>query len=62
MISLKDAAKKLGVTERRMRTLCAEGRVVGAKKIGGSWILPTSPQVVAGARVRPGILKFKRKK
>lgn len=62
MISLKDAAEKLGVTERRLRVLCAEGRVIGAKKIGGSWILPSSPQVVAGSRTRPGVLKVKKKK
>jgi len=35
-----EAAKRLGLTERRIRQLCEEGRLLGAAKIGGSWVIP----------------------
>lgn len=55
MISVKEAAALLNnISERRVRTLCAEGRIKGAKKISGVWLLPDKPQVTAAARVRAG--------
>ena len=34
IITAKEAAKKWGICERRVRILCVEGRIDGAKKIG----------------------------
>jgi predicted site-specific integrase-resolvase len=52
-ISAADAAKLLGVTDKRIRVLCNQGRIVGAKLISGVWILPANPIVKKGNRYRP---------
>ena len=62
MISIKDASPIIGVVERRLRLLCAQGRVLGAQKIGGSWIVPKPITVLASARSRPGKINFKNQK
>lgn len=36
-----DAAEALGVSGRRIRQLLEEGRVRGAEKISGVWLVPT---------------------
>jgi len=38
MWSTKEAAKELGISERRVRKLLAEGRIKG-RKIAGTWIV-----------------------
>ena len=40
MIGTKKAAELLGISDRRVRKLIAQGRVHGACKIGGSWVIP----------------------
>lgn len=54
MISLTFAASLLGVSTRRLRTLCEAGRVPGATKVGRVWILPDAPVVTKAERTRPG--------
>ena len=41
-ISAKEAAIKLGITERWIQQLCKDGRVEGAKRFGtqGIWLVP----------------------
>ncbi len=39
-ISCSDAAKKWGISERRVQILCKENRIEGAFKIGYMWLLP----------------------
>lgn len=41
MIGTTQAAKLLNVSARRVRKLIAQGRVHGAYKIGGNWVIPT---------------------
>ncbi|MGB3635969.1 MAG: helix-turn-helix domain-containing protein [Rivularia sp. (in: cyanobacteria)] len=41
MIGTKKAAELLHISPRRVRYLIAEGRVYGAYKIGGNWVIPT---------------------
>lgn len=36
--SVKQAAKELGISERRVRKLLAEGRIKG-KKLDGTWVV-----------------------
>ena len=43
-ITVKEAAKKWEISERRVRTLCQEGRVGGAIKKGRVWKIPKSAQ------------------
>lgn len=35
-----EAARKWGVTPRRVQILCAEGRVAGAERFGRAWRIP----------------------
>ncbi len=39
-ISISQAATKFNVSERYVRKLCADGMIVGAAKIGNTWIIP----------------------
>jgi Fic family protein len=39
-ISIKEASGKWGISDRRIRTLCTEGRIEGAVKIGRNWSIP----------------------
>lgn len=41
-ISAKEAANKIGVTERWIQQLCKDGKVEGAKQFGiqGIWLIP----------------------
>ena len=39
-ISVADAAKKWGVSERSVRNYCADGRAIGARLVGKTWMIP----------------------
>ena len=39
-ITLKEAAEKWGISERRIRILCTDGRIEGATKMGPMWVIP----------------------
>ncbi|MCK5758600.1 MAG: Fic family protein [Clostridiales bacterium] len=39
-ISVKDTAKKWGISERRIRVLCSEERIEGVAKVGRNWSIP----------------------
>lgn len=39
-ISTKEASDKWGISDRRIRVLCSEGRIEGAIKIGRNWSIP----------------------
>ena len=49
-VSVKQAARRLGISERRVRKLAGDGRVLGAIKAGAEWLIPTPVQVVPGRR------------
>ena len=49
-LSLPEAACEVGLGQRRLRTLCTDGRVRGAFKIGAVWVIP-SPVIVTGYRL-----------
>ena len=38
MYSTREAAKKLGISDRRVRKLLTEGRIKG-RKLGGTWVI-----------------------
>ena len=40
-MTVKQAAKKWGISDRRIRTLCAEGKISGVTREGRSWLIPT---------------------
>lgn len=39
-ITVKEAAGKWGITERRIQKLCEEGRIDGLQRFGRSWMIP----------------------
>jgi excisionase family DNA binding protein len=39
-MTVKQAAEKWGISERRVRVLCAEGRIPGSYKQGRGWRIP----------------------
>ena len=39
-MSAPQAAKKWGISERRVQILCKENRIPGASKLGYMWLIP----------------------
>lgn len=54
MISINEAVTKLNISARRIRALCNQKRIPGAELVGGTWVLPDDPKILAGTRSRPG--------
>jgi hypothetical protein len=53
-MTLKEASVTWGLSERRINTLCLEGRIEGATKFGKSWAIPTDSKKPADARIKSG--------
>ena len=43
-MTLKEAAEKWGVTPRRVNYYCAGGRIPGAVKMAGVWLIPKNAE------------------
>ena len=43
-LSIKEASQKWGVSERRVNQYCAEGRIPGVERFGGSWAIPENAE------------------
>ena len=39
-MTLKEASEKWGVTSRQVNYYCVEGRIPGAVKMAGGWLIP----------------------
>lgn len=39
-MSCSEAAKKWGISERRVQILCRENRIPGVSKLGYMWLIP----------------------
>jgi len=53
-ISPKEAAVKWGVSQRRVNTLCAEGRIEGAVRHSRVWLIPETAEKPTDARTKSG--------
>lgn len=53
-LSIKQTSEKWGISVRRINTLCGEGRINGAKKVGSYWAIPEDAVKPADARVKSG--------
>lgn len=51
-LSIKEAAEKWGVSERRINQYCSEGRIAGAQKFGKSWAIPADAKKPEDPRKR----------
>ena len=54
-VTVREAATRLGVLERRVRKLARDGRVRGAMKAGAEWLIPTPVGVIPGRRGPVGV-------
>lgn len=53
-ISLKEAAEKWGIGDRRINTLCLQGRIQGAFKVGNTWAIPENAEKPVDKRIKSG--------
>lgn len=49
-ISAREAAKKWGITQRRVAVLCSENRIKDATMVGNMWIIPSNAEKPIDAR------------
>lgn len=47
-------SEKWGICARRVQTLCTEGRIEGAQRVGHQWIIPANALKPKDARVKSG--------
>ena len=40
MLTIHDASKKWNLAERRISACCREGKIIGARKVGKTWLIP----------------------
>ena len=43
-LTIREAAEKWGVSERRINQYCSEGRIPGAERIGKVWAIPVDAE------------------
>lgn len=55
-ITVKEASKKWGVTPRRVDYYCAGGRILGAVKMAGVWLIPKDAEKPVDGRTKQGRL------
>ena len=55
-------AEKWGISPRRVRVLCANGRIEGGAKLGREWAIPVDAERPTDERVTTGEYKNWRKK
>lgn len=53
-LSISQTAKKWGISQRRIRTFCAEGRIEGAFKMGAYWSIPEDAEKPIDERIKTG--------
>ena len=54
-ISVSDAAEKFNISKRRVQILCEQGRIEGANRVSGVWLIPTEAQKPVDARRKNAI-------
>lgn len=53
-ITIKETSVKWGLGERRINTLCQEGRIPGVRKFGKSWAIPSNAEKTKDERIKSG--------
>ena len=51
-ISAPEAAKKWGISERRVQKLCEENRIDGTEKFGRAWMIPKDAEKPVDGRMK----------
>lgn len=52
--TLREASEVWGIGARRINTLCVEGRIEGATRIGNMWMLPKDAKKPDDTRIKSG--------
>lgn len=53
-MSITEAAKKWGISNRRIQVLCASNRIPGAFMLGSVWAIPSDAEKPSDARIKSG--------
>lgn len=53
-MTLKEAADKWGIGDRRVNALCLQGRIEGAVRFGNAWAIPVDAEKPSDARIKTG--------
>ncbi len=52
--NISEVSKEWGISERRINTLCLEGRIEGAEKFGNVWAIPADAERPKDNRIKSG--------
>ena len=53
-LSICQTAEKWGIKQRRIRSLCQQGRIPGAFKMGAYWSIPEDAEKPKDERIKSG--------
>lgn len=53
-LSISQTSEKWGLSSRRIRTLCDQGRIEGAHKVGAYWLIPDGAEKPKDERIKSG--------
>ncbi len=53
-MTVRAAAAKWNLSERRLQTICYEGKIEGVVKFGHSWAIPVDAEKPADNRIKTG--------
>lgn len=53
-LRIKEVAERWGLSERRVNTLCLQGRIPGAIKFGTTWAIPEDAEKPKDNRITSG--------
>ena len=53
-ITLKEASEKWGVSSRQVNYYCVDGRIPGAVKMAGVWLIPKDAEKPIDGRTKKG--------
>lgn len=53
-LSVRQIAEKWEISRRRVQTLCTEGRIPGAKRVGSYWAIPANAEKPKDERIKSG--------
>lgn len=53
-LSVRQTAEKWDISRRRVQTLCTEGRILGAMRVGSYWAIPADAEKPKDERIKSG--------
>ena len=53
-MTLKEASEKWGVSSRQLNYYCTDGRILGAVKMAGVWLIPKDADKPIDGRTKQG--------